>query len=120
MSVYFALTTFTAPVSGVIVGGILTSKLGGYNSLKSLKLMKVLGVCAVSCALPIPFMDSFLWAGTFIWLLLFFGGSILPSLTGIMISSVGEFEKSQANSIANSAYNFLGYLPAPLVYGMVA
>lgn len=37
-----------------------------------------------------------------------------------MISSVGEFEKSQANSIANSAYNFLGYLPAPLIYGMVA
>jgi len=29
---YFTVTSFTAPISGVIVGGIITTKLGGYNS----------------------------------------------------------------------------------------
>lgn len=30
-AVYFSLTCFTAPISGVIVGGFLTTHLGGYN-----------------------------------------------------------------------------------------
>jgi len=29
---YFSFLSFTAPVSGVIVGGIVTQYLGGYNS----------------------------------------------------------------------------------------
>jgi hypothetical protein len=29
---YFTSTSFTAPIIGVIIGGILTAKLGGYNS----------------------------------------------------------------------------------------
>jgi hypothetical protein len=32
---YFTITSFTAPVGGVVVGGILTSKLGGYNNKRA-------------------------------------------------------------------------------------
>ena len=31
----YAVTTFTAPISGVIVGGILTTWLGGYNDSRA-------------------------------------------------------------------------------------
>mmetsp|Transcript_17687 Transcript_17687/g.29898 ORF Transcript_17687/g.29898 Transcript_17687/m.29898 type:complete len:123 (+) Transcript_17687:1992-2360(+) len=58
--------------------------------------------------------------GMLYWLLLFFGGFILPPVTGIMISSVGEYQKSSANSIANLCYNLLGYLPAPQIYGLIS
>jgi hypothetical protein len=37
-----------------------------------------------------------------------------------MINSVGEYQKSSANSIANLCSNLFGYLPAPSIYGMIA
>lgn len=103
-----------------MAGGIITTAYGGYNTKKSAKLLRIIGVCAVASALPIPFLDHFAAVGTLFWLLLFFGGFILPSMTGIMISSVGEFQKAQANSVAYVMYNACGYLPAPLLYGSIA
>ena len=94
VNIYFTVTCFSGPVSGVICGGIVTTKLGGYNTMKSFKLIRIVGLCAVAVALPIPFLPTFPLVGSFFWLLLFFGGSILPSLTGIMISSVGDYQKA--------------------------
>ena len=37
-SYYFAVTCFTAPVGGVIVGGIITSALGGYDNPRAKKI----------------------------------------------------------------------------------
>jgi MFS transporter, Spinster family, sphingosine-1-phosphate transporter len=107
-------------VGGVVCGGIVTTKLGGYNTLASFRFIRFVVLCAVCIALPIPFLPNFYFVGSFFWLLLFCGGSILPSVTGIMISSVGDYQKAQANSVANACYNGLGYLPAPLIYGMIS
>jgi len=54
------------------------------------------------------------------WGILFFGGFILPPVTGIMLNSVPDSQKASANSVANLTYNMLGYFPAPVVYGFVA
>ena len=90
-SIYFSICSLTAPVSGVVVGGIFTSKLGGYNEIKTMKLMQYMGICACLSALPIPFIDDFNIVAVFFWLLLFFGGFVLPPVTGIMINSVGDY-----------------------------
>ena len=58
--------------------------------------------------------------GILFWLLLFFGGAVLPPVTGIMLNSVNELQRTSANAVANLTYNLLGYLPAPSFYGMVA
>jgi len=54
------------------------------------------------------------------WLVLFFGGFLLPPVTGIMLNSVEDYKRTSANSLANLAYNLFGYLPAPTVYGLVS
>jgi len=54
------------------------------------------------------------------WGILFFGGFILPPVTGIMLNSVPDTQKASANSVANLTYNMLGYFPAPVIYGFVA
>ena len=82
-----------------------------------------MGVCSVACCLPIPFFkdsSSFYYVGLLFWGVLFFGGFILPPVTGIMNNSVPDSQKASANSIANLCYNLFGYLPAPLIYGFVA
>lgn len=40
-------------------------------------------------------------------------------MTGIMLNTVEGELKTVANSIANLMYQFLGYLPAPSVYGVL-
>jgi hypothetical protein len=35
ISVYFSITSLTAPISGVIVGGIVVSLCGGYNTVRA-------------------------------------------------------------------------------------
>jgi hypothetical protein len=49
-----------------------------------------------------------------------FGAFILPTITGIMLNSVPENMRPQANSLAVLAYNLLGYLPAPFLYGFIS
>ena len=88
-AIFFAGTTISAPISGVIVGGIVTTNAGGYNTIKAQKLQCYLGILAVVFALPIPFV-SFRWFAVCLWLVLFFGGAILPPVTGIMLNSVNE------------------------------
>ena len=68
----------------------------------------------------IPFIYSFYLVFFMFWLLLFFGGFILPTITGIMINTVPANQKTSANSIANLSYNLIGYLPAPSIYGAVS
>lgn len=75
---------------------------------------------AMICALPVPWLDNFRPFAFFMWFLLFFGGFILPPLTGIMLNSVEEHQRTSANSLANLAYNLFGYLPAPSFYGLIS
>ena len=86
--VYFSVTCISAPTLGVIVGGVITHQIGGYTDPRALKLSCIVAVFANMSALPIPFMNSFLVVKVLLWMLLFFGGFILPIITGVMLSSV--------------------------------
>lgn len=93
--------------------------MGGYNTYKAHRLMQIVGVMAVICALPIPFVN-FAHFAYLIWFVLFFGGFLLPQVTGIMLNTVDESKRASANSVATLCYNLFGYLPAPSFYGMVS
>ena len=43
----------------------------------------------------------------------------MPSMTGVMLSTVDVTQKTTANSLANLSYNILGFLPGPFVYGFI-
>lgn len=115
----FAIVSITGPVLGVVVGGNLTTCLGGYGSKNALMLTLFTAVFCVGSAAPIPFVNEFPVFVCLLWFLLFLGGSMLPSMTGIMLSTVDKQFKTTANSIANLSYNLLGYLPAPSIYGLI-
>lgn len=102
VNIFFSITSLCSPVSGVVLGGILIDKLGGYNNIRAQKALIVFGICAILSALPVPFLDHFLPIGLCTWVLLFFGGAIVPPLIGVIINSVGEYQKGSAYSISNS------------------
>ena len=76
-----------------------------------------------ACALviiPIPFFADFLHFGLFIWVLLFLGASMMPSLTGLMLNSVESHLRGSANSFSQFWFNGMGWLPAPILYGLIS
>lgn len=115
----FAVVSITAPVLGVIAGGYLIQKLGGYTNKTALIACFKISVLAALSGMFLSIIDNFPLFIILMWLLLFFGASIVPGLTGIMLSSTPEKTKEIANSITHLCYNLLGYLPSPFLYGLV-
>lgn len=116
----YAVVTITGPVLGTIVGGSISSCLGGYQAKKSVLQTLAFTYCCLIFAIPIPLISNFPAFLVLLWFLLFFGGSILPSLAGVLLSCVGKQEKVIAQSFAMLIYNLLGYLPSPIIYGIVS
>ena len=52
----FTLVSISGPVIGVIFGGWLSSKLGGYNNPKSLYFMAGVSVFSIFVSVPIPYL----------------------------------------------------------------
>ena len=115
---YYAFTCLSAPISGVIIGGIMFNCIGGYNSPKAHALACLLGFFACVSCLPIPFFGNKYLVYFLLWCVFFFGATIIAPLVGFMLQSVQEERRATANSLATLAYNLFGYLPAPFVYGL--
>jgi MFS family permease len=115
----FAIVCITAPTAGVLTGGYIVEKLGGYTERKASDICFKTAYLAAIVGLPLPLVNNIPLFIILMWLLLFFGGSIVPGLTGIMLSSIPENNKEIANSMTHFCYNLIGYLPAPFFYGVV-
>ena len=71
----------------------------------------------IGAALVIPFVNGFIVAATLLWIVLFFGGAMMPGLTGLMMVSVPPYLRAFGNSNGEIIKNIFGYLPAPFMYG---
>jgi hypothetical protein len=80
--------TLTAPILGVAAGGALLHFTGGYDGEKALALSSIEALLASLFGTFIPLIDDFAVVLVLLWLLLFFGGSLVPAVTGIMICSI--------------------------------
>jgi len=118
-NILFVLTCISSPTLGVIIGGIVISKAGGYESKYCLIICSIISVLACSCSFPIAFTNSVFVFGVFLWLFLFFGGCIIPNLIGAIISSLSNTQRASGNSLTNLMTNLLGYIPSPFIYGII-
>lgn len=117
VNIAYAVVSITGPTSGCGFGGYILSKRGGYDSPKAVYLVFIFSIIGIGSALFIPFMDGFFQCATALWLVLFFGGAMMPGLTGIMMASVPPYLRAFGNSTGEIIKNTFGYLPAPFVYG---
>ena len=116
----FTVACFTAPVFGVLMGTFIKNLYCKQNMRKSLIFCSVLGILACLASIPVPITLDLFYFIIFMWLVLFFGGGIVPVLTSMIINAVPEEHSGSANSISNLLTNALGYLPAPYVYGILS
>lgn len=113
----FSFDSITGPISGCILAGIITQRVGGYDSFNANYVIFVAAVFGSTSSLLVPHLDNFWVLAGVIWVVLFCGGALVPVITGMILSSVNEGLRSFANSNTTTYVNLFGYLPAPIIYG---
>ncbi len=115
----FVVTCVTAPTTGIVVGGCLVQKLGGYEAKIASRFVVICGIISAACSIAIPLFDNIIGFAIFLWLFLGFGSAIVPNIIGIYISSLPIELRGSGNSVSNTLINAVGYLPAPYIYGAI-
>jgi len=120
----FLFTSATAPVAGVIFGGWFVERVGGYKGKAqrrtTLGWCTGFGCCAVVAAVFVTMVNSTWAAAGLLWVLLFFGGSVLPGGSGIFISVIPPNIRTIGSSFAAIIFNLFGYFLSPFLSGLLS
>lgn len=114
----FVIISTTAPILGVLTGGWVADYYGGYkgkNILTAMRICLAFGLMAFMSAIPSCFVQTVVVEILLLWLLLFFGGCIVPAATGIIVNSVPKEFQSSSSSISQLMFNFGGFFLSPLM-----
>lgn len=55
----YAITTVTGPTLGVVMGGAVCHKTGGYRAKNAIYVCGIFGFLGCLCAIPVPFIKNF-------------------------------------------------------------
>ncbi len=86
----FGAVNLTAPSLGVVIGSILTKYIGGPRSPLVLPMCLIFGVLTFLFGYPLSFVQNVGVFILFLWLSLFFGFTLLPGITGVLVSSINN------------------------------
>ena len=88
----FTATSATGPVLGVVFGGWYVDRAGGYKDAEgratASKCCAMFGAIAVCLAVPAAFVKHFESVIAMVWLVLFWGGAVVPGATGLLLTAV--------------------------------
>ena len=80
------------------LGGYVVNKKGGYENPRTIFYVFMFSIVGIGAAVFIPFVDDFYGISILLWVVLFFGGAMMPGLTGIMMVSVSPYLRAFGNS----------------------
>lgn len=117
--VLFALLCLFGPTSGMVFGGIICTKLGGYVNRKSMTFVIISMAAASVISMTIAchkISAIFIISG---WLYLFGIGAVIPPISGIIISCLEPNLRGDGFSFCNCFNNLIGSFPASYVFSLI-
>lgn len=109
--------TLIGTLLGSLIGGIIGTLVGGYqNKRASIALIFLQTITAISSILT-PYMNTLFTFALFFGTNMTFTSSIMPIITGMVITSVPNQQRAMANSLTSLIVNLFGMMPAPYIYG---
>jgi len=84
----FVVTCVTAPTLGIILGGWLVQKCGGYEGKHSILFVLIFACISTTFALFITRIETLEGFAPCLWLFFFFGGGLVPNLVGNYFNNV--------------------------------
>lgn len=118
--IVFMITILSAPLSGAIISGIITTKIGGYTNKKALVMCLIVESALVLACIPATFLNTVEPFLACLWLMIFTQSFMEPVLTGILLNTVKAPERATASSLSIFIEMIFGLMPAPFVYGSIA
>jgi len=123
VNILFLVSASTGPTLGVVFGGFAVDLLGGYRGpkqrVRSLEMCCIFAVLGCAFASPITFLSEIIPVVLLLWLVLFFGASILPSCSGILVSVVPHRHRPVSSSLSLIVFNLFGYFLSLVLTGAV-
>jgi len=80
------------------LGGYVINRNGGYEKPTTVYYVLFFGTIGIGAAVFIPFVTNLWVISSLLWVLLFFGGAMMPGLTGMMMVSVSPYLRAFGNS----------------------
>ena len=118
--ILYIVLCMTGPVVGILICGIICSKIGGYTSKNGMIFILVLNIIAcVSSVFMTATMNSIISLSCF-WLYLFCYAAVTPLQGGVIIASLPKDLKGNGFSINMFFLNSIGSFPSSYVYGLIA
>jgi hypothetical protein len=115
----FGFVVATAPAAGIILGGVLAGKVGGYDKEKAIYIPLITSFGVVILANLCPIFTNLILFLPLFWTLLFLGSVLLPVANGIVIVSVEQKYSGSASAASILIYHILGRLPGPTLYAFL-
>ena len=115
----FSFVVITAPAAGIILGGVLAGKVGGYDKEKAIYIPLITSFGVVILANLCPIFTNLILFLPLFWTLLFLGSVLLPVTNGIVIVSVEQKYSGSASAASILIYHILGRLPGPTLYAFL-
>ena len=109
----------TGPIVGIIVCGLIITKIGGYGSKNGMKFILLLNIIGSVISIFITVsLNTFLSLFS-AWLYLFCYAAAAPLQGGIIIASLPKELKGNGYSINMFFLNALGSFPASYIFGLI-
>ena len=118
--VLFGVLCLFGPTTGMVFGGIICSKLGGYVKKLSMSFVILCMAIASVISMLIAFHKIEIIFGITSWLYLFSIGASIPPISGIIISCLDNNLRGDGFSFCNLIINLIGSFPSSYAYSLLA
>ena len=118
--ILYIIICMTGPVVGILICGIICSKIGGYTSKNGMIFILVLHIIACISSLFITATLNSWISLTACWLYLSCYAAATPLQGGVIIASLPKDLKGNGFSINMFLLNLIGSFPSSYVYGLIA
>ena len=117
--IYYIVLCMTGPVFGIIICGLICSKIGGYSSRNGMIFIFILNIIAcISSSFITISLNQFISLST-AWLFLFCFAAATPLQGGIIIACLPKELKGNGYSINMFFLNAIGSFPSSYVYALI-
>lgn len=117
--VLFALICLFGPTTGMVFGGFICHKLGGYVKKKAMIFVIILMTVASVFSMLISCHKITALFVLFNWTYLFAIGGTIPPISGIIISCLDNQLRGDGFSITNCITNALGSFPSSYIFSIL-
>ena len=117
--IFFGLLCLLGPTCGMVFGGIICSKLGGYTKKNSMTFIIISMALASIISMFIACHTNIVLFIIAAWTYLFAIGAVIPPISGLIISCLDNNLRGDGFSICNFLNNLIGNFLSSYVYSLI-